>query len=322
MNCQQFREIIDSYLGDELLVETNHDVLHHLENCPDCRQELAARRNLRAKLRAVVKNAPESQLDPAFAAQLRTNLREKALRSKWWKLSGDGRSFLDVRMVLAALCLLFVTGFAGIWLKYRNPSASGVIISENQSNTSNDNREQAANTSISNVQYSASPITQAVEIAWHEIASFAVGDHENCALIFKLKEKPISLEEAAKKYGQFNKDLDQAVIKPLQEVFPPNTAGEIKFLEAHSCVFDGRRFSHIVLRRQNHTISVLVTDADLPDEIGQKVVSQLNNNLQVAAFRTKHHAVFVVSDLPAQDNLKIAEVITPTVRQQIKKFEV
>ncbi len=47
--------MMDSYLGDELLVETNHEVLRHLENCPACRNELAARRGLLAQMRSAVK---------------------------------------------------------------------------------------------------------------------------------------------------------------------------------------------------------------------------------------------------------------------------
>ena len=51
MQCRELREIADSYLAEELLVETNHDVLRHLEGCPACREELGARWQLRATLK-------------------------------------------------------------------------------------------------------------------------------------------------------------------------------------------------------------------------------------------------------------------------------
>ena len=35
MRCEDFREIADSFLSDELLVETNHEVVRHLEDCED-----------------------------------------------------------------------------------------------------------------------------------------------------------------------------------------------------------------------------------------------------------------------------------------------
>ncbi|RMD51619.1 hypothetical protein D6827_01875, partial [Candidatus Parcubacteria bacterium] len=49
MQCREFREISEAYLSDELLVETNIQVLEHLENCPKCRGEFAAKRRLRQK---------------------------------------------------------------------------------------------------------------------------------------------------------------------------------------------------------------------------------------------------------------------------------
>ena len=62
MQCRDFREVADSYLSDELLVETNHDVIAHLETCADCRRELAARRELRTILRTSFAKAEELQI--------------------------------------------------------------------------------------------------------------------------------------------------------------------------------------------------------------------------------------------------------------------
>lgn len=316
MNCQQFREMIDSYIGDELLVETNHDVLHHLENCPACRGELSARRQLRARLHSAVRNAPQMQMNPAFAAALRNNLRETALLPKWWEIKDN--AFLNMKILTAAaICLLVIAGLGIFLSKYRNSPSKEISVAENQSNDSG-----KLNNSNGDVQFSGSPASQAAQIAWREITHFAVGDHKNCALKFRLKEKPISLDEAAKKYGKFNKDLDKAVIKPLQEIFPAKISGKIKLIEAHSCVFDGRRFSHIVLQHQNHVISVLITDADLPDKDGDAIVNQAAGNFQVASFHTKHHAVFIVSDLSAAENLIIAQTVIPAVSRHLEKFEV
>lgn len=312
MNCQQFKERIDSYISDELLVETNHDVLHHLENCPACRQALADRRSLRLKLRSAVRNAPDMQINPVFASRLQKDLRETALRPRWWMVFGKNGAFLNLKTMsaVAAWLLIFIVS-AGVFLKYQNSSPDNITIAGNQPNVSN-----------ASIQPSESPMMQAVQIAWREITSFAIGDHENCALEFRLKENPITLEEAAKKYGKFNKNLDKAVIKPLREIFPGNTSGEIKLLEAHSCVFEGRRFAHIVLRRQKHTISVLVTDSDLPAEESNAVITQTSESLQVARFSTKHHAVFVISDLPATENATVAQAIKSNIRQHIENLEV
>ena len=162
-------------------------------------------------------------------------------------------------------------------------------------------------------------MTQAVQIAWREMTEHAVGDHENCALEHKLTEEPITLGEAAEKYGKYNKNLDKAVIAPLREVFSEKDFGKIKLLGAHSCVFDGRRFAHVVLQYRNRSISVLVTDTDLPIENENQISAQTSEKMRVANFRTAHHAVFVVSDLSETENMTIAKAISPAVSRHIEK---
>ena len=78
MQCRDFREVADSYLSDELLVETNHDVITHLEACADCRRELAARRELRTILRASFAKAEELQMPHEFASRLHGKLHAAA----------------------------------------------------------------------------------------------------------------------------------------------------------------------------------------------------------------------------------------------------
>src|SRR5687768_11207608 len=100
MQCPDFREVADSYLSDELLVETNHDVIAHLEACAECRRELAARRELRATLRASFMDADELRIRDQFADGLHRDLRDIA--------TSKGTSLLSRRralMVIAA-CLL------------------------------------------------------------------------------------------------------------------------------------------------------------------------------------------------------------------------
>jgi anti-sigma factor RsiW len=50
LDCRQVRELMDSYLSEELSVETNHGVLGHVAGCRDCAAELKRRQRLRALL--------------------------------------------------------------------------------------------------------------------------------------------------------------------------------------------------------------------------------------------------------------------------------
>ena len=107
MNCRDFKEIADTYLSDELLVETNHEVFRHLENCAACRQELNARREIRAQLRKAVLSDEESTINPIFANKLKFNLREQNKQSTWfnWKF---------LTPLLASFALVFSFGL--FWL--------------------------------------------------------------------------------------------------------------------------------------------------------------------------------------------------------------
>ena len=104
-----------------MIVETNHEVISHLEHCLDCRRELAARRELRSLLREAFIKAPENQLRPEFARQLSTQLHDYALgQSGAAVVSARGRrSSVALRrtswLALAA-CLLLATGICLVLL--------------------------------------------------------------------------------------------------------------------------------------------------------------------------------------------------------------
>ena len=78
MNCRDVREMADSFLCEELLTETNHEILRHLHRCPSCRTEIDARRRLRGALQAAFDRAPDLQPRPDFRDRLREQLREAA----------------------------------------------------------------------------------------------------------------------------------------------------------------------------------------------------------------------------------------------------
>jgi hypothetical protein len=94
MECRDVREMADSFLSEQLLVETNHELLRHLETCPVCRREMADRRALREGLRSAFVHADDLRPRPEFAAELRTTLRasqpgitRRSLLQSWWTLA-------------------------------------------------------------------------------------------------------------------------------------------------------------------------------------------------------------------------------------------
>jgi len=110
----------DSFLCEELLTETNHEILRHLETCPPCRAELDQRRRLRSTLRAAFEHAPELQPSASFPAGLRDRLRDASLappRSRG----------LSRRWFALAAGIVLAIGAAGITFVKRPPAAADAL---------------------------------------------------------------------------------------------------------------------------------------------------------------------------------------------------
>ncbi len=146
-----------------------------------------------------------------------------------------------------------------------------------------------------------------------------VGDHRFCALTFKLAERPIPLEEAARQYGGAYAEL--ARVEPST---PALSGGPLRIVERHSCVFEGRRFAHLVVRYKDEAVSVLVADddwrtrwGDLTSTAEVAAVMPVTQGFHVASFRGPHHAVFVVSSLSDDDVYDVAQAMASPVSRAL-----
>lgn len=291
MNCREFREIADTYLSNELLVETNHSVLRHLEACNDCRELLRIRRHLRERLRNSVRNFPVSAIDPAFAARVSDELRRRVRRGT--------RPFPNFRLTFASVVAFLLIGILGIAI-FRS-SHSNPELSENRP------LPAVRNTELNEIK--------PVPAALFETSAEAIDDHKNCALAHNLGKKPISLDEAARDVDGVNKDFDLAVIGSLQEAFGP----EAKLIKAHFCVIHGRYFSHVIVGYRDRVISVLLTNLNDFDVDTEPVDCEAIEGLRSACFSSSGYGVFIVSDMPESDNLLFANTIKGAVRRQTAK---
>jgi anti-sigma factor RsiW len=148
------------------------------------------------------------------------------------------------------------------------------------------------------------------------LARLAVGDHENCALTFSLAEEPITLEQAARRYD--------AAFRELQTVEPATAAlpgGPLDVVDRHSCVWQGVRFAHLVLRYKDTLVSVVVasdagaTASWIPWQRLDHDPAALApvGDQHVASFRGGAHTVFVVSSLPDHDVQAVAQAMAGPV---------
>ncbi|MBK9163618.1 MAG: zf-HC2 domain-containing protein [Acidobacteria bacterium] len=274
MQCSEFRELSEAYLSDELLVETNLQVYRHMESCPKCREDFAARRVLRSRMRDAVAASPEFAIQPAFETRMNAQLREEAFKGRGWT-----SVFTSAKMLVPAFALVLVTVFGGI---------VGLRLLESS--------PLAADPSLTTFLA--------------ETSAKAVGSHDHCALkkmaLWDSKELPI--EETA---GQTAK----AVAEPIRA----NFASDVEILHSHDCLFEGKRFSHVIVRRSGHVLSVFFDREGKVSGLGSAgghIVSEREKGMQVASFIAPVGAVFVVSDLSEAENLDTARVLSDAFRNR------
>jgi hypothetical protein len=280
MQCREFREISESYLSDELLVETNVEVHRHLEDCAACRADLASRREFRVKLIRASGNAKELRIDPAFADKLHRQIKEAALAgSPWQKL------LLTPKIVVPALALASILIATTIGFVYL------------QNSTNSDGLSGVA----------AIPV-ESVSKALTELSLKAAGKHQICALELLGVWEAQAPTDYTEKAVYTNK-----VLEPLRA----KTSASLEMLSVHDCVYQGRQFKHVVLRDGSNIVSVFITDSE--DAAGshpaETIMSEVENGMRVASFYDEAKTVLVVSQLPETENLNFARTLLNAWRQ-------
>ncbi len=276
MKCLDFREIVDSYLSDELLTETNHEVLRHLEACAECRSETQNRRILREKLKSAVKNSEPFQMRDGFYEELRANLKQssKVLARPGLFPQINKNSWMAIA---ACFALAFSLGF---WfLKYQ-----GV----NFHSTENANLSDAAKQV--------------------PLENLAVGDHQNCAVKFNLADDPIDIDLASAEYA----GLRQIVLNPLQNSADKYKFLESHACKFQERLFTHLVFRHRGKKVSVLLTNVQTTGNLKNDEIIKTSV----DGYQIARFDLQSQTVFVVSDLSEQENFSTAKLLETSARQR------
>jgi hypothetical protein len=252
MQCKDARELLDSFVAEELLVEANHELLRHLSGCADCQADLEGRARIRSGLKQAFARAGDLQIRPEFVDRMAAELRTTALtRTRGWQTG----------WLMAAASIVLVAAASVYFL--RRPAA--------------------------------------------DIAASAAGDHQNCAVKFALSERPISLEEAATRFDSAYSRLRTAPPDQVQ-----TGAGTLHVADRHSCVFQNRRFGHVVFLLDQHLVSVLMTRDDSARDSTSSDAQQLSwlppvKGLSMASFTTPGHVVYIVSDLPDPAFRQVAE---------------
>jgi hypothetical protein len=138
------------------------------------------------------------------------------------------------------------------------------------------------------------------------LARQAAGDHQNCAVKFNLAERPIRLEDAGRRYG--------GPYASLATFEPPAVDGSMEILDRHSCVYQGRRFGHVVFRYRGALTSLLVTDGAPP---AAPELEPNDGGPAVASLPAGRFLGFIVADLDRQYVLGLAQTLAEPLSQHL-----
>jgi hypothetical protein len=302
MDCQNFKELLDSYLCEELAVETNHAMLCHAERCCACRGEMAARRSLRASLRRVC--SKEMMSDRAMESlreriRLEAGVGTGAARTGDWK--GGSSRFAGLFKIWfltpAAVALLLGAAF-GLYVLRRGDSNDA----ERESRLS---PEQ-----VKALELSASLVDE------------SSGCHRSCAAHFVDAAGPAEMPDSVVEYDPACVGLDKLAAEG---------ARGLLLRAAHVCEFSDRKFAHLVYAREGGQVSLLVTARDcralksgaVPTFSGSSLGPQrfTLDHIALGAYQTLKHIILVASDLPEDENAVLSERLARPVVEHLRKAE-
>ena len=139
--------------------------------------------------------------------------------------------------------------------------------------------------------------------------SVGLTDHLHCTILRKQRAEPESLETMKTKLGP-----QYAALIPAVEAQVPSN---YRVLDAHLCHAQGREFVHLVLNQADRYLSVVVANRQAGEKFstenlvpslaqaGITFYQQGTGNFQIAGFESGSHLVYVISDLPREQNRQV-----------------
>jgi len=303
MDCQNFKELLDSYLCGELAIETNHSILRHAERCGACRGEMAARRRLRASLRSVC--SKEKMSDRAMESlleRIRSEAGVGADSTPAGVSKGGNRWFaglFKIWLLTPAAMALLLGAALGLYIMRRDAA------------------DDARRARLSSEQINALELSGS-------LAAESAGVHRTCAAHFTGAGAagPAEMPDSVREY-------DPACAR-LEKIAAEGARG-LLLRAAHVCRFGDRKFAHLVYTHGGGPVSLVVTVRDAralksgttPSFSGLSLGQQrfTLDHTAFGAYQTLKRIILVASDLPEDENASLAERLARPVVEHLRKAE-
>jgi anti-sigma factor (TIGR02949 family) len=157
-----------------------------------------------------------------------------------------------------------------------------------------------------------------------DVLRIGLRDHVECAIKHNFASRRLSIEEMGSRLGAGYAGLVPVIRERLPEGY--------ELAAAHACQVGGRDYAHLLLERGRAAVSLVITrkgaegfpEADLAATLratGVPVHAAGIDGYQVAGFETRDFLGFVVSGLSREENLRVASIITPGMRDFLVGLE-
>lgn len=277
--CAKIRKYLDYYLSNELSVETNHEVMRHLENCKACSDDLNARARLKNRLQVA---ARRESVPPYLQEKIQRKIRES--KSNFRVISAWG----NWAIAAAVVALFTVGGWVAVrWWKgrvYTDPRAQAAFI-------------------------------QRLSAGLPGIATVGLADHVHCAVLRKYPQQYPALPVAVEQLGPKYLPLVSLVRARVPNEFRVILAHRCRYggrQYVHLVLKSDSALMSVVITDKLPGDSFkdyrLVPSSD---GSGVPIYQVRAQHFEVAGFKSQNQLAFVVSDLSQERNLQIAASLAP-----------
>jgi len=152
-----------------------------------------------------------------------------------------------------------------------------------------------------------------------------LGDHIHCSVFRKFPKNPPAIEEFLTKMTP-----EYAGLIPIVRKQAP---ADYRMMLAHECRYRSRKFVHLSLKNESSLLSLVITrkaggesfrTEDMLPALTHAGIPMYRTGVQrfqMTAFETRDHLVYLVSDLPKQQNTDLMLALAPDLDNFLGKLE-
>ncbi len=291
-SCERFRRYFDAYVDNELLVETNQDVLQHLTSCPDCKRILDSRARMKQIVRdAVTKDEAPLELMAALQKRFRTERR-----------SFFGFNSANWVMAAAAVAVLVIGSFTA--LRWNRVAPLGGVDGGN--------------------------VFQTVSARVGQILRVGLTDHVHCAILSGRWKRFMSFDDM--KTGTGRQALGPEFIDLVPEVqskLGPSfkivqghrcTANNRQYVHLILTGDNNTILSLVITEKQSESFTHEDAKAVIQAS-GIPIYQSREGIYEIAGFESAKYLAYVVSNLNHGANLDVASRMAPVVYEHLHRLE-